>query len=117
MGLTNSVNIVRKKDYLVDREVAGSTLLIKRLLLILIYLLLFYRIHARTTAELSKLALDLLNTATNSVPSERAFSAINFLKSKARNRLRIEAIDKRYFIYINTRSLRVIAEGEGGSKA
>jgi hypothetical protein len=55
---------------------------------------------------LAKLALQLLNITANSVASERAFSTMNFLQSKLRNRLTIETMDKLCFIYINQRSLR-----------
>jgi hypothetical protein len=40
------------------------------------------------------------------VPCERAFSAINFLYNKLRNRMTVETMDMLVFIYINTRALR-----------
>ena len=55
---------------------------------------------------MAQLAHELLNCTANSVPSERAFSTMNFLHSKLRNRLSHENIDILLFIYINARSLR-----------
>ncbi len=77
------------------------------------YINLFANIlQSPRSPELSKLALDLFNTTVNSIPSERAFSTMNFLQSKIRNRLGIEVMDKLCFIYINTRSLRAAAQTE-----
>ena len=65
--------------------------------------------HAKV---LSPLALRIFSTPSNSVPSERAFSVMNFLHSKARNRLESERVDKLTYIYINTRIFhRVNNEG------
>jgi hypothetical protein len=47
-----------------------------------------------------------MRTCANSVTSERAWSAMNFIHSKLRNTLSLEAVDKLLFIYINVRSLR-----------
>ncbi|KAG9231045.1 hypothetical protein BJ875DRAFT_444443 [Amylocarpus encephaloides] len=70
--------------------------------------------------ELSKLALVLIDTCANSVPSERAFSTMNLRQSSLGNRLEIPRLDKVSFIYINSRSLRhastpSIPEAEGAS--
>jgi len=55
---------------------------------------------------MSQLALELLSCTANSVASERAFSAMNFLHSKLRNRMTLERTNKLLFIYINLRSIR-----------
>ena len=52
------------------------------------------------------LALELFNCTANSVACERAFSTMNFLHTKLRNRMTITTTDKLLFIYINSRSLR-----------
>jgi hypothetical protein len=59
-----------------------------------------------TCPELAPFAEKLMITYVNSVPSERAWSAMNYIHSKSRNRLSLEAVDKLLFIYINTQSLR-----------
>ncbi|KAI1002522.1 hypothetical protein K3495_g5677 [Podosphaera aphanis] len=56
--------------------------------------------------HLSQLALELFHTTANSVALERAFSTMNLLLSKLRNRISVETMDKLCFIYINVRSLR-----------
>jgi len=48
-------------------------------------------------------AEQLMRTCANSVTSERAWSAMNFIHSKSRNTL---SLDKLLFIYINIRSLQ-----------
>lgn len=47
----------------------------------------------------------LFNALANSVPSERSFSASNFIHTKARNRLKQSNVNKLAFIYMNTRVL------------
>jgi hypothetical protein len=47
-----------------------------------------------------------MDTTANSVASKRAFSVMNLLYTKSRNRLSVKALDKLSFIYINTRALR-----------
>jgi hypothetical protein len=47
----------------------------------------------------------LLTTIGNSVPSEQAFSAINYIHSKTRNRLSPERAIKLQYIYMNSRTL------------
>ena len=44
--------------------------------------------------ELGAIAIRLLSTPTTSVPSERSFSGLNIIISKARNRLRSDRVDK-----------------------
>jgi hypothetical protein len=50
--------------------------------------------------ELSSFANRLMNTCANSVPSERAWSTINYIHSKTRNQLSVKRVDKLQFIYI-----------------
>jgi hypothetical protein len=47
----------------------------------------------------------LLTTIGNSVPSERAFSTMNYIHSKIRNRLLVERANKLQYIFINSRVL------------
>ena len=47
----------------------------------------------------------LLETHANSVPSERAFSAMNLTATKKRNRLSVEKLNKLCYIYMNSRAL------------
>ena len=54
---------------------------------------------------LAKLASRLMLTIANSVPAERAFSTMNFTKSKLRNRLSAERTALLCFIFINCRVL------------
>ena len=46
-----------------------------------------------------------MNTLANSVPSERSFSAISFVHTKARNRLTPMHADMQAFIFMNDRVL------------
>ena len=59
-------------------------------------------------SKLATLAVRIFGTIANSVPSERSFSAVNFLHSKARNRLIPANADKLAFIYMNKRVLERI---------
>jgi hypothetical protein len=59
-----------------------------------------------TCPELAPFAEKLMRTCANSVTSERAWSVMNFIHSKSRNCLSLEAVDKLLFIYMNIRSLR-----------
>jgi hypothetical protein len=61
---------------------------------------------------LAKLALELTEATANSVPSERAFSTMNFLQTKLRSRMTVENMDMLVFIYMNTRSLRHMEAGQ-----
>ena len=54
---------------------------------------------------LSSFAKRLLNTISNSVPSERAFFTMNYTHSKIRNRLTPERANKLQYIYMNSRVL------------
>ena len=59
-----------------------------------------------TCLELAPFAEKLIITCANSVTSERAWSAINYIHSKSQNSLSLEVVNKLLFIYINTRTLR-----------
>jgi hypothetical protein len=54
---------------------------------------------------LSKVAVRVLDTLANSVPSERSFSANNHIHTKERNRLAMERADQQCFCYMNSRVL------------
>jgi len=55
---------------------------------------------------LRRLAMRIFATPANSVPSERAFSAQNFIHTKLRNSLHPSRVDKLVFIYMNSRVLK-----------
>jgi hypothetical protein len=63
-------------------------------------------------SKLAALAVRIFGTIANSVPSERSFSAVNFLHSKARNRLTSANADKLAFIYMNERVLERITQSQ-----
>ena len=65
-----------------------------------------YISHSDIADIIPKLALRLLGTVTNSVPSERAFSTLRLQHSKLRSRLRPDRLNKLVFIYINSRVLQ-----------
>jgi len=48
----------------------------------------------------------VLHTLANSVPCERAFSALNLLHTKTRNALTPERVNKLLYVQINSRTLR-----------
>ena len=48
----------------------------------------------------------MLHTLANSVPCERAFSALNLLHTKTRNALTPERVNKLLYVQINSRTLR-----------
>jgi hypothetical protein len=58
-----------------------------------------------SSLALSLFAKRLLNTIGNSVPSERAFSTMNYTHSKIRNRLTPERANKLQYIHMNSRVL------------
>jgi hypothetical protein len=55
--------------------------------------------------ELAHLAVRIFETIANSVASERAFSTINLIVTKLRNRLGAKKADKLIYIYMNQRVL------------
>ena len=57
---------------------------------------------------LSNLADRLWYTLATEVPSERAFSALQIAKSKTRNRLTDNRVDKLLFVQMNLRALDVV---------
>ncbi|UPK92311.1 hypothetical protein LCI18_003246 [Fusarium solani-melongenae] len=54
---------------------------------------------------LARVAVKVMNTLANSVPSERSFFAISFIHTKARNRLTPMHADMQAFILMNNRVL------------
>jgi len=68
--------------------------------------LLFWKIVAGEAPHLSALAIRVFSTPANSVPSERSFSAMNFIQDECRSRLSAEKTDMLTFIYINSKVLR-----------
>lgn len=72
----------------------------------------FWKYNRDFAPELSSLAIRLSSVTANSVPSERAFSNMNFIHSKARNRLSTAKADKLQFIHMNSRHVpeRINAE-------
>ncbi|RKK64095.1 hypothetical protein BFJ69_g16797 [Fusarium oxysporum] len=63
-------------------------------------------------SKLAALAVRIFGTIASSVPSERSFSAVNFLHSKARYRLTPANADKLAFIYMNERVLERITQSQ-----
>jgi hypothetical protein len=66
---------------------------------------LFWRYQAVSSPELSSFARRVLTTLGNSVPSERAFSAMNYIHSKRRNCLDLDRADKLQFLHMNLQVL------------
>jgi hypothetical protein len=62
---------------------------------------LFWRYQAASSLELSLFARVVLTVIGNSVPSERAFSTMNYIHSKRRNRLDLDRADKLQFLHMN----------------
>ena len=65
----------------------------------------FWQAYHAFSTELAQLAIRQFKTPANSVPSERSFSAQNFIHNKFRNRLHQSKVDKLTFIYMNRRVL------------
>lgn len=72
----------------------------------------FWLMQQQHAKVLGPLSLRIFSTPSNSVPSERAFSVMNFLHSKARNSLESERVDKLTYTYINTRIFRRIEKAD-----
>lgn len=66
----------------------------------------YWRLAELYAPELSRIALRLWLRPANSVPSERAFSATNFVQNRHRTRLFTAMTSNLTYIYINTRALR-----------
>ena len=62
---------------------------------------LFWRYMTASSLELSLFARKVLTVIGNSVLSERAFSTMNYIHSKRRNRLDLERADKLQFLHMN----------------
>jgi hypothetical protein len=69
---------------------------------------LFWLYNEAMCPFLSAFAIRLLNTIANSVQSERVMSNMNYIHSKARNRLSLDTVDKLLFIYNNSQVLKHI---------
>jgi hypothetical protein len=61
---------------------------------------------------LAKVAVKVLNTLANSVPSERSFSATRHIHTKDRNRLSVVKADQQVFVYMNDRVLERLDAGD-----
>lgn len=73
---------------------------------------LFWTSAIDIAPEIAPIAQRLAATPATSVPSERAFSILNLLQNKLRNRLTVQRVDKLQFIYINERVLQRAQEKE-----
>jgi hypothetical protein len=62
-------------------------------------------LHDETHCVLAQLAVRIFEAIANSVASERAFSAMNLIHTKLRNRLGAEKANKLIYIYMNQRIL------------
>jgi hypothetical protein len=62
-------------------------------------------LHDETHCVLAQLAVRIFEAIANSVASERAFSAMNLIHTKLRNRLGAEKANKLVYIYMNQRIL------------
>lgn len=71
---------------------------------------LFWRTHLDRYPELAIIATRIFETIANSVPSERAFSCMNLVHSKQRNRLGPLKVAKLVYIYMNQRTLDSVGE-------
>jgi hypothetical protein len=70
----------------------------------------FWMMQTQHAQVIGALAMRIFTTPSNSVPSERAFSIMNFIHRKGRNNLDSERVDKLTYIYINIRQFRRIGE-------
>jgi hypothetical protein len=66
----------------------------------------FWQLHFNDNNALAQLADRVLYILVNSMPCERAFSALNLLHTKTRNALTPERVNKLLYIQINSRTLR-----------
>jgi len=66
---------------------------------------MFWNCQEMSSPALASFAKRLLTTIGNSVPSERAFSTMNYVHSKLRNKLTVERANKLQYIYMNSRTL------------
>ena len=61
-------------------------------------------------SQLAPLAVRLFSSITNSVPSERAFSVMNYIHNRYRNRLTAENAEMLIFVFMNWRAQKAINE-------
>ena len=66
----------------------------------------FWYYYQEDGCKLAHLAARVLGCIANSVPSERAFSAMNNIQTRHRSRLSSDVTDRLIFIYMNIRALR-----------
>ena len=66
------------------------------------------------SSHLAGFALRIFSTPASSVPSERAFSAMNFILDKFRASMKVERSNKAIYIYMNQRALRRAAKKSEG---
>jgi len=71
----------------------------------------FWIFTINRTKALGTLCNRLFSTPANSVPSERSFSAQNYIHSKMRNSLKPDCVDKLTYIYMNSRIFNARKEG------
>lgn len=67
---------------------------------------LFWKLASVDAKALSGVAQRVFSSPANSVPSERSFSAMNFIQDDFRSRLSADKTDKLTFIYMNSKVLR-----------
>ena len=61
-------------------------------------------------SRLAPLAIRLFSSIANSVPSERAFSAMNYIHNRYRNRLTAENAEMLIFVFMNWRAEKAANE-------
>ena len=61
-------------------------------------------------SQLAVIANRVFGCIANSVPAERAFSSMNFIKNKLSSRLNSDKLNMWAFIYINSRVLKRLEE-------
>jgi hypothetical protein len=66
---------------------------------------MFWNCQETSSLALSSFAKRLLTTISNSVPSEQAFSTMNYIHLKTQNRLLPKRANKLQYIYMNSRVL------------
>ena len=76
-----------------------------------------WRFIANQGSLLGSVAVRVFTTICNSVPSERSFSAVNWIHSKARNRLLPVNADMLAFIFMNSRVLQRLQAKDPGTRS
>ena|SRR5437762_1308397 len=72
----------------------------------------FWEGQSSHTQILGDLGYHIFSTPANSVPSERSFSAQNFIHTKTRNALHTDQVDKLIYTYMNSRILSRLEAAE-----